>query len=174
MRFGTGWSWLKILPLWIGIMSGTLAIVRETYGMFATNPVDPKSIFWECTRIAFILSAAIAWWQKDQAVKARDEVIKTLTAGPILQPHETAILKHVRDLLVGATEKELDLLKSLVVHGETYYEEIYRVHTRAVADSAAAKWQGKLITLRTEPPFSRTNWLIAPGLKDHLVQALYE
>src|SRR5664279_2854530 len=34
----------------------------------AAHPVDPKSFFWACARIAFILAAAVAWWQEHQTV----------------------------------------------------------------------------------------------------------
>jgi hypothetical protein len=61
------WSWFKVVPLWMAIMSGTLSIFREAYGIFTGHPIDPKSIFWACARIAFVLSAAAAWVQEHRA-----------------------------------------------------------------------------------------------------------
>jgi hypothetical protein len=101
VRFGSGWSWLKIFPLWIAIMSGVLSIVRETYGMFVANPIDSKSIFWACARIAFILSAAIAWWQEHRAVRRFENATHTRTVVEEyrFQAAKTALEKHGDDAI---------------------------------------------------------------------------
>jgi len=45
----------------------------------------------------------------------------------VLPPHEQRRLDYVRDLLKGASDKELDLLKYLVNHGAIFYEDLYRI-----------------------------------------------
>lgn len=83
------WSWLKIVPLWIAIMSGSLSVFREAYGIFVAQPVDSKSIFWQCAWIAFVVSAAIAWWQEHHALTVersknqRPEVSVTIEGGSL-------------------------------------------------------------------------------------------
>jgi hypothetical protein len=47
--------------LWmVALMSGTFSLFRELYGMYL-GTVPARSLFWSCTWIAFVVSAAILW-----------------------------------------------------------------------------------------------------------------
>lgn len=65
--------WLKWLPLTVALMSGAFSLYRELYGLYV-GVIPPKSLFWECMLIAFIISSAIAWVQEH--VKYLTEVKK--------------------------------------------------------------------------------------------------
>src|SRR5947208_3203136 len=39
-------------------MSGLLSLVRELLGIYAPQSIAPAALFWTCTRVAFIVSAA--------------------------------------------------------------------------------------------------------------------
>jgi hypothetical protein len=50
-----------LVLLWmVALMSGVLSIARELYGMYS-GQLPPRSLFWSCAWIAFVVSAAILW-----------------------------------------------------------------------------------------------------------------
>lgn len=50
-----------LLILWlVALMSGAFSIFREVYGIYS-GVIPPRSLFWSCTWIAFVVSAAILW-----------------------------------------------------------------------------------------------------------------
>jgi hypothetical protein len=55
-------AWLRFIPIMIGLMSGILSIFREFLLFMAPEKVQEKPLFWASVRVAFVLSAAIAWW----------------------------------------------------------------------------------------------------------------
>jgi hypothetical protein len=51
---------LLVLLWMVALMSGGFSLFRELYGLYS-GTVPARSMFWSCTLIAFILSAAILW-----------------------------------------------------------------------------------------------------------------
>lgn len=64
-------SWLRVFPIMVGLMSGLLSIFREFLLFMAPGRVQEKPLFWACVRIAFVLSAATAWWFEHRTSSAR-------------------------------------------------------------------------------------------------------
>ena len=47
--------------LWVvALMSGVFSLFREMYGLYS-GTLPARSVFWSCTQIAFVASAAILW-----------------------------------------------------------------------------------------------------------------
>jgi hypothetical protein len=59
-------GWLKVVPLWVGLMTGLLSLVREIAVTFvdSPNPLWQKKVFWSCVWIAFVISSIWAWIQE--------------------------------------------------------------------------------------------------------------
>jgi len=55
-------GWLRVVPIMVGLMSGILSIFREFLLFMAPDKVQEKPLFWASVRIAFVLSAGVAWW----------------------------------------------------------------------------------------------------------------
>jgi hypothetical protein len=64
---------LKILVIVVALMSGVLSLVRELVGIYAPGKVPQASLFWRCTWIAFILSAAIVWYTEHKKVRELEQ-----------------------------------------------------------------------------------------------------
>jgi hypothetical protein len=169
MKFGPGWTWLKILPLWIAIMSGVLSLVRETYGMFAVNPIDSKSVFWSCARIALILSAGIAWWQEHQKVLRLEKEAKT----PSLTLAERASLDIVAQMLRGASDAEVGVLICILNHEKIEAPQLQNAaKDRDAILHALEKWKHELIAEDIEHGTNRTFYSIVPGYREALKRFL--
>jgi hypothetical protein len=52
----------------VAVMSGVLAIFREVIGIYRGESISQRSLFWHCVLIAFVLSAAIVWFQQNQKI----------------------------------------------------------------------------------------------------------
>ena len=48
----------------VALMTGILSLFREALSIFAPHKAPPRSLFWNCVIIAFILSASILWYQE--------------------------------------------------------------------------------------------------------------
>jgi hypothetical protein len=47
--------------LWVvALMSGMFSLFREMYGLYS-GTLPARSVFWSCTQIAFVVTAAILW-----------------------------------------------------------------------------------------------------------------
>jgi hypothetical protein len=84
-------GWLRVVPIWAGLMSGSFSIVREIVGLYSTNPSPfwQKNVFWSCVWITFVIAMLIAWFIKNQelnAEKAKRE--KPDIQGEIKEVHE--------------------------------------------------------------------------------------
>ena len=63
---GSFWKYPFQVGLWVtALMSGAFSIFRELYGMYS-GTLPPRSLFWSCTWIAFVFSAAILWMIEHQ------------------------------------------------------------------------------------------------------------
>jgi hypothetical protein len=63
--------WFRWLPVTVALMSGSLSLVREVY-FFSSGILPPRSVFWTCAWIAFVISAALAWGQEHWRVLAAE------------------------------------------------------------------------------------------------------
>jgi hypothetical protein len=61
------WQWLRVVPLTVGLTSGILSIIREFLLFAYPGKVQERLIFWASVRIAFVISAGIAWWIEHEA-----------------------------------------------------------------------------------------------------------
>jgi len=52
-------------------MSGILSIFREFLLFMAPEKVQEKPLFWACVRIAFVVSAGMAWWLEHRTSSER-------------------------------------------------------------------------------------------------------
>ena len=104
-------SWLRIVPIMVGLMSGALSIVRE-YLLFAfPEKYKEASLFWASVRIAFILSAATAWIiehnllnkerERNQKPDLHGEILEVLI-GPCVPNSDPPMCASVVMLLVKA------------------------------------------------------------------------
>jgi hypothetical protein len=81
------WDYLRyplLVCLWaVTLMSGILSILRESLQIYRPSETQPRSLFWNCTVIAFIISAGILWAIEHQKVAEqqhlRTEAEKNLT-----------------------------------------------------------------------------------------------
>jgi hypothetical protein len=66
--------------LWIAValMSGVLAIFREALFIHRPERSDSKRVFWACVRIAFILTAPLAWYGQYERANALSASNSTL------------------------------------------------------------------------------------------------
>lgn len=64
-------AWLRVVPIMVGLMSGVLSIFREFLLFMAPDKVQEKPLFWACVRIAFVLSAGIAWYLEHRTSSER-------------------------------------------------------------------------------------------------------
>jgi hypothetical protein len=135
VKFGSGWYWLKIVPLTIAIMSGALSIIREAYGMFAAKPIDPRSIFWECARIAFMLSAGIVWWQQRQIIQRLENAGRDALARK--RPGDEYKELQVHKWLECYTPEGRNFLRWLLHHGAAFVSEFGRSGVDDGASGAA-------------------------------------
>ncbi len=53
---------LRIVLWAVAIMSGSLAILRESLAIFAPGRVQQRSLFWSCVIVAYVISAAVLWY----------------------------------------------------------------------------------------------------------------
>jgi hypothetical protein len=56
--------WLGLLEwigIWVALMTSALSLFREALSVFAPGKFADRKVFWACIRIAFIVSAALAW-----------------------------------------------------------------------------------------------------------------
>lgn len=56
-------------------MSGVLSIAREVLSIFFPDKIPPRSLFWNCVVIAFIISAAILWFIEHQKVEKSKPIL---------------------------------------------------------------------------------------------------
>jgi hypothetical protein len=157
----TGWytaSWIDIGAALFGLYCALIAAVLSFSISFLLNYLWAAPALIDAER----QKTTGALQQRIEEQKAQLETKPTLPA------HQSARLNHVRQLLVGATGEELKLLKYLANNGRTHYEEVYRVHSRPIAEGAYSKWKDELIIIREHC------WMISEGAKDPLIQVLYE
>jgi len=179
VRFGSGWSWLKIVPVWIGLMSGVFSVFREIVGIYFPRIGNAESMFWSWTRITFIVSAFIVWWQMRQEIKKlaeenerlrRDESAATR---PQLTEREQSLRSIVRDLIAGSTKAELRVLHCILDHGEIEQYQLDRaVQDRGAVASALEKWRHTLIGETVEIGTNRTSYSIVAGRRSALEAVL--
>jgi hypothetical protein len=56
-------------------MSGALSLLREAYTIYS-GQLPARPLFWACTRIAFVVSAAILWGLEHRTVRElREEIV---------------------------------------------------------------------------------------------------
>jgi hypothetical protein len=175
VKFGSGWSWLKIVPLTIAIMSGVLSIVRESYGMFAAHPVDPKSIFWACARIAFILAAAVAWWQEHQTVTGLRLQMENAGRDALARkrPGDEYKELQVRKWLECYTPEGRNFLRWLLHHGAAFASEFGRSGVDDGASGTAANEGLKTGLVLYSPRGTGTCYRINENYTDALAIALH-
>jgi hypothetical protein len=65
-----GYVWIAV-----GLMSGLLSIYREWFTIQHPDKVLPKHLFWSSVRIAFIVSAALAWFGQYHKVQQLEEQV---------------------------------------------------------------------------------------------------
>lgn len=65
-----------LIILWVvSLMSGVLSLLRETYTIYS-GQLPAKPLFWSCTMVAFIVSAAILWGIEHRTVRQlREEIL---------------------------------------------------------------------------------------------------
>src|ERR1039457_6354973 len=65
-----------IIVLIVGLLTGALSILREVQIMYWPTALPPKPLFWSFVRIAFVIAAALLWWDEHQ------KVLQLLTVKP--------------------------------------------------------------------------------------------
>ena len=69
-------NWLFYISLWgLALMTGILSLLREAIQIFAPEKAPPRSLFWNCIVIAFIISSAILWFLEHQKVNNLTEAL---------------------------------------------------------------------------------------------------
>jgi hypothetical protein len=76
-------SWLRIIPVVVFLMSGLLSIFRELLLIYRPQ-TQPRTLFWHCTIVAFILSAGIVWWNEHKMRIAAEKVADTRSLKDLL------------------------------------------------------------------------------------------
>jgi hypothetical protein len=72
-------SWFRVVLLMVALMSGILSIIREWVLIYHPDKVDKRRIFWGCVKIAFVLSALMAWFIEHHAVVEANHRLAELT-----------------------------------------------------------------------------------------------
>lgn len=62
--------WWGIICVWVGIMTGALALFREWMLIFHPQKANERKLFWASVRVAFLLSAGMAWFAEHERVLA--------------------------------------------------------------------------------------------------------
>ena len=69
-----------LVLLWVvALMSGILSIGRELLGIYRGNQVVPRTLFWNCVIIAFVISGGILWFLEHQRATAAEAKLEDLT-----------------------------------------------------------------------------------------------
>jgi hypothetical protein len=98
MLFRDYLSVFKVVPLWIGLMSGLASIIREVAVLYGqANPLWNRQLFWSCVWITSIVALVLAWILKQQELTAEKqksgkpgfnvEALK-IAATPLILPRE--------------------------------------------------------------------------------------
>jgi len=70
--------WLRAIPLWVGLMSGSLALLREVAGTFFPSKVPENKLFELCGWGAFFVCGVWAWWIEHGSCKELSAEIERL------------------------------------------------------------------------------------------------
>ena len=78
-----------LFAVWsVAVMTGILSLLREALSIFAPDLAPPRSLFWNCVIIAFVISASILWYLEHKKVTkshpsltAKFDFITTAPAG---------------------------------------------------------------------------------------------
>jgi|ERR1039458_8040022 hypothetical protein len=115
--------------------------------------------------------------ERDTTITALNSIVESLQATlklPVIPKHQLDARKRVQDLLIGANTNELDVLRFMIDHGESFYDDVHRSNPRGAVDSALEKWRDNLIHVRVEYGTNRTFWSITHGLHEALIYVLHE
>jgi len=99
---GFGWImdyWLGLIEyagIAVGLMSGLLAIFREYFAIQHPERIPPKSLFWTCVRVAFIISAVVAWVGHPQTERGRTSIEPSARNSVHRAYHSSASPDHYR------------------------------------------------------------------------------
>jgi hypothetical protein len=69
------WRFPFLTLVWVvALMSGAFSIFRELYGMYS-GTIPPRSLFWSCTWIAFVVAVTILWTiEHTEKLRLRKEI----------------------------------------------------------------------------------------------------
>lgn len=83
-------GWLKFVPIWLGLMSGSFSIIREVALLYSEtpSPIWQKTLFWSCVKITFFPSMIVAWVIKhNELLTERAKNAKPNIGGKIKEVH---------------------------------------------------------------------------------------
>ena len=63
---------VKLIIIMVALMSGSLSLLRELYGMYRGTLPQPN-LFWMCTGAAFVISACMLLWEEYTARKKAEK-----------------------------------------------------------------------------------------------------
>jgi hypothetical protein len=86
MAYWSYFSWFQIVLFMVALMSGILSIAREAFHIHYPDKIEPKSMFWRCIWIAFIVSSGWLWGIEHSNVLSLNRTLDALTK-PQLEPH---------------------------------------------------------------------------------------
>src|SRR6266404_2780590 len=65
-------GFLKVIPIWVALMSGLFSIVREVANLYppTQSALWDKKVFWACVWVTFVVSSLTAWLLKQHELLA--------------------------------------------------------------------------------------------------------
>jgi hypothetical protein len=87
---------LAVILVVVGLLSGTLSVLRELQIMYAPAKASERRTFWGWVRLAFVVAAILLWYDEHSKVKqlsSKPEQAIQVNVPPTPAPPQTAYMK---------------------------------------------------------------------------------
>jgi hypothetical protein len=141
---------LAVIIVVVGLLSGSLSVLRELQVMYAPTKASERQVFWSWVRIAFVVAAVLLWWDERSKVRQLTSQLAAQPGQPVQINVPPAVINSPPETAYIAARDPMVVLGTYKVGGNWAVSEECKNTSTSVVARAVACVQGLRIA-RTEP-----------------------